>query len=422
MNLVGLFKKYTSKNVFVLITGTFLSQLIPFLISPILTRIFSPEEFGMFGLYFSISMILSVFITGRYEMAIMLPKSDKDAVNIVGLSLIITFVISILLLIAVIFFKHQAAALMKSENIENWLFTLPLTMFSIGVYQAFNYWNNRKEKYKRLASSRVIRSLNTSTWSLVLGFTLLKKGGLILGDAIGQSVSCMFLAGRTWKEDKNFYPEIQRSNMKEQAIRYKQFPIYNVASGLSEKMSGQMPVLLLSSFFGEALTGFFSFSQRIVSAPGAIIARAFGDVFRQKASVEFAENGNCKQLFIKTFRQLFFVSVIPFILFYFFAPPLFGFVFGERWIVAGEYAQIMTLLFFLQFIVSPLSNMFLVAEKQKIDLYMQVILLVGVLLAFIGGYKIFNDPKLCVLLYTFVYSFKYLVELMLSYKFSKGTK
>lgn len=403
-----------------LITGTLISQLIPFLIAPILTRLFSPEEFGMFGLYFSITMIISVFITGRYEMAIMLPREEKDAVNIIGLSMIITSVICILLFFIVLIFKGYIAFWFNSPAIENWLFLLPVTMFAIGTYQTFNYWNNRKEKYSRLALSRVTRSVNTSAWSIALAFTVLKKGGMILGDCIGQLFSSGFLFFRTWKEDKHLYKEISKEKMKQQAARYNQFPKFNVISGLFEKMSGQMPVLFFASFFGEAITGFFSFSQRIVSAPGAIIARAFGDVFRQKATIDFQNNGNCKQLFVSTFLKLFFVAIVPFILFFFFAPEIFVIIFGEKWLIAGEYSQLMTPMFFLQFVVSPLSNMFLVAEKQKLDLILQVFLFMGVLISFLLGYNLFKVPEMCLIFFTIAYSIKYVIELYLSFHFSKG--
>lgn len=402
--------------------GTLFAQLLPFLISPVLTRLFTPEQFGEFGLYFSITMICSVFITARYEMAIMLPKEEHEAENLVGLSFIITFAISLILLILILLFKQPIALLFKTPAIENWLLLIPVSMFSIGFYQALNYWNNRNEKYKSLAFSRVARSVGTSFWSIVFGFGWLKKGGLIIGDTLGQLFSMFFLFFRTKKDYPNFLKSVNKAEMKKQAVRYKQFPIYNVSSGMFEKLSGHSPVMYLANFFGETITGYFSFSLRIISAPSAIVARAFGDVFRQKATKIYHEQGNCKKLFEKTFFQLLLLSLVPFTLFYFVAPDLFAFVFGEKWYRAGEFAQVLTPMFFLQFLVSPLSNMFLVAEKQNIDFFMQVFLFVLVSCSFLYGYKYFNNPETCLLLFTFAYSLKYLVELVLSYQFSLGKK
>lgn len=404
----------------VLVAGTFLSQLIPFLVSPILTRLFTPEQFGEFGLFFSIAMIITVFITGRYEMAIMLPKKDSEAFNLVVLSIRIAILISVILLILVFFLKHSVATIFNAPGIENWLYLLPVSLLAVGVYQALNYWNNRKEKYTRLALSRVMRSVNTSAWSIGLGYTLLRKGGLIIGDTIGQLMSTLFLFFRTWREDKAMLKETDKELMWTLAKRYSHFPLYNVPSGLFEKMSGNTPVMFLAYFFNDAIAGFFSFTVRIISAPSAIVARAFGDVFRQKATVQFREKGECRDLFIRTLLQLLALSIVPFTLFYFFAPQLFSFVFGSKWQIAGEYAAILTPMFFLQFVVSPMSNMFLVAEKQKIDLFLQIFLLIFVIGSFTCGYYVCAEPYMCLILFTFAYSIKYIVELLLSYQFSKG--
>jgi O-antigen/teichoic acid export membrane protein len=116
------------------------------------------------------------------------------------------------------------------------------------------------------------------------------------------------------------------------------------------------------------------------------------------------------------------LAIIPFLVVFIFSPFLFSFIFGAEWRIAGEYAQIMTVMFFLSFIVSPLSNMFIIAEKQKIDLIIQILLFGFVTLSFIVGYKIFSNPKVTIMIYSIIYSIKYCFELYLSYKFSKGVK
>jgi O-antigen/teichoic acid export membrane protein len=204
------------------------------------------------------------------------------------------------------------------------------------------------------------------------------------------------------------------------AKRYSHFPKFNVVSGLFEKGSGQIPIIMLSMFFGASVTGFFSFSQRIIAAPGSLIGVSIGDVFRQHASIEYKEKGNCHGTFLKLFRLLVLVAVIPFTIILLFSPSIFSFVFGAEWRIAGEYAQIMTVMFFLSFVVSPLSNMFIIAEKQDLDLVIQIILFTFVVISFIAGYRIFNHPKIAIALYTIIYSIKYCIEFYLSLQFSRG--
>jgi O-antigen/teichoic acid export membrane protein len=158
----------------------------------------------------------------------------------------------------------------------------------------------------------------------------------------------------------------------------------------------------------------------MISLPGTVVARAIGDVFRQSAAEAFQREQQCKALFLRTFKKLSLLSIPPFVLLFFFVEDLFALVFGEEWREAGKYAQILMPMFLIQFIVSPLSAMFLVAEKQKIDFLIQICLILGILSAIYGGHYFYNDPKITLILYSAVYSVKYVVEFFLSYKFSKG--
>jgi len=149
-------------------TGTTIAQAIPIAISPILTRIYTPEDFGVFALYMSIVSVIATIATGRYELAIMLPKKDEDAVNIVALSIIISFFVSFIAFLIVYIFNSQITNLLGSPEISNWIYFIPITVLLAGVYQSFNYWNNRKKKYRRLVTSIVMQS-GTATANLGMG-------------------------------------------------------------------------------------------------------------------------------------------------------------------------------------------------------------------------------------------------------------
>lgn len=363
---------------------------------------------------------MSVFITGRYEYAIILPEKDEDAINVVALCLSITLLISLVSAVIFVPFRYQIADLLNKHEIGDYLFLIPVTIFAIGVYSTFNLWFNRKGFFKNVSIGKIFRSSFSSFFSVGFGVTVLKSAGLIIADTIGQLAAAFYLSFKFLRSDKDIIKSVSKSGMNEQAKRYKQFPKYNILSGLLEKGSGQVPVILLTAFFGSSVTGLFSLSQRVIAAPEGLISVSIGDVFRQKASLEFQQNGNCRKSFLDLFRLLLSISIIPFLILAIFAPFLFAFVFGEEWRIAGNYAQIMTIMFFLSFIVSPLSNMFIIAEKQKIDLFIQIFLFTYICLSFIAGFNIFKDPGKAILIYSVIYSIKYCIEFYLSYRFSKG--
>ena len=172
-------KSEFSKNVLTLMTGTTIAQAIPIAISPILTRIYTPEDFGVFALFIAVTSIFGSIASGRYELAIMLPKKDEDAVNIFVLGLIITCFITIILFILMILFNDYLTKLLGNEEISFWLYFVPLTVFFTGLWNLLNYYNNRKKNYKDIANAIVVKSIVLVIFQLIVG--LLKHGviGLI---------------------------------------------------------------------------------------------------------------------------------------------------------------------------------------------------------------------------------------------------
>jgi len=408
------------KNVFTLSAGTALAQLIPVLISPILTRLYSPEQFGVYGLYFSCTMVLSVLICGRYEMAILLPDRDEDRINVLMLCFLIALSITGLLFVAVLIWKDWFTEILNNPSIKPLLIFIPLSVFLIGIFQPLNYWANRKKQYHQLSISRVSRSLSASVSGMTFGVSSLKKSGLILADLIGQIISCFYLFHKIWKQTTQFHQFISIAEIKKAAHRYKRFPQYHVLSGLFEKASGNAPIILLTILFSSTDAGFFALALRVISAPVALVAISIGDVFRQEASESYSKTGNCHEIFLNTFKKLSLIGVPSFILGFVIIKFLFIPVFGDNWKQAGFYSEIMCVMFFLQFILSPLSSMFIIAEKQHVDMINNIILFVLCLAVFWSAKYFFNNATLAIIFYSIVYSLKYIIEFLFSLKYSKG--
>ena len=169
-------KSEFSRNVLTLMTGTTIAQAIPIAISPILTRIYTPEDFGVLALYISLVSIFSVIATLRYELAIMQPRQNDDAAALVVLSVVITSGISLFLLVGILVFNEKIQALFGNDEIGAWLFLCPVSVFLTGLYQALNYWNTRKKQYKKIASSKISQGVSASATQVGFG-----GGGLQVG-------------------------------------------------------------------------------------------------------------------------------------------------------------------------------------------------------------------------------------------------
>lgn len=412
-------KKNYARNVITLMTGTGLAQALPIAISPILTRIYGPEEFGAFALYMAIVAILSVGVTGRYDLAIMLPKEDKDAVNVLGLSLFLSFFISIILFLLVLIFGDLLAILVDAPQIRNWLYWIPLSTLLIGIYQSLNYWSNRKSHYSRLAISRVSQSTGTAIGQLAGGAAKTGAVGLVGGQLFGQLVSTLVLANLILKDDRKELSKINKKEILIQAKRYNKFPKFLIFAHGLNIASGESAIIFINSFFSSVAAGHYMLTQRVLGAPISLIANAIGDIFRQEASYSYAQTGQCLEIYKNTVKKLFLLSAVPFGIFYFLAPELFVLIFSENWRVAGEYAQILTPMFFLRFITSPLSSMFMVAEKQNLDLAWQIILLISTMSSLFLGYY-FNDVVLALTFYMTSYSLLLCANGIMTYRMAKG--
>ena len=412
-------KSSYARNVITLMTGTGLAQAIPIAISPILTRLYSPEDFGIFGLYMAIVAIASVLVTGRYELAILLPRNDRDALHIVALAIGLSAAVSALLLVVVLVFNGPITQLLGASDIAPWLCWVPASTVLMGIYTSLNYWSNRKGQYRRLAVSRVVQTSGTSATQLGAAFLRSGPAGLVVGQLTGQLMASSLQARMIYREDQQQIKTLRWGRLRALARKYRNFPRFLIVAHGFNTASGQVPMLLLSTLFNTATAGYYMLIQRVMAAPMVLVAGALGDVFRQEASRAYIHTGNCRAIYVSTFKRLLALAVLPFTVFFFVAPALFGWVFGEPWRVAGEYARIFTPMFFLQFITSPLSSVYMIAEKQKMDLAWQICLLVLVLSAFaIGG--IFSNIAIALALFSTAYCLMYAINGMISYQLANG--
>jgi O-antigen/teichoic acid export membrane protein len=363
-----------SRNVLTLMTGTTIAQAIPIAISPILTRIYSPADFGLFALFIAIASIFGSIANGRYELAIMLPKKDEDAINIFALGFIITSIISISLLILVVIFNDFFTKLLKNEEISLWLYFVPLMVFFTGVWNILNYFNNRKKLYKDIANATIIKSIVLAIVQLSLGF--IKQGvfGLITGQIASQAFSNTKLFLNILR-DKVLVSKISKVKIIALAKRYKDFPKLSMWGIFANTLSTQSTNILISSLFSVVTLGFYSLVQRVLDVPSALIGGAIGQVFFQEATKEKEKTGKAINSFDKTIKKLLIIGIPSFGVLFFVVEDLFAIVFGEEWRIAGTYAKIVTPLFFIRFVVATVSNINNVFELQKLALLWQVTLL-----------------------------------------------
>lgn len=407
------------RNVLTLVAGTGLAQAIPIAITPILTRIYSPADFGLFALFSAICAILTVIVTGRYELAVVVPEKDSEAKSIVYLAIFLCFIGSIVLFLIIFLFGEYIVKTFKNPELRGLLYWIPISIFFVGCFQSLSYWFNRKSNYYLMASSRVLQSGSMSTIHLICGFLKSGKMGLIFGQIFGQFLSFILLLNVFIKSNKYNERVILKTGIREVAIKYKRFPKFLILAHGFNTGSAQSPAIFLNLLFSTVASGYFMLIERVLQAPISLIGGSIGAVFRQEASFYYAKNKECKRIFIATFKKLLFLSFIPFILLFTFSKEIFVIAFGSEWAVASEYARVLIPMFFLRFLTSPLSAMFIIAEAQKLDLIWQIALFILTVTAFYVGY-LFESLIVALIGFSSAYSIMFLINLYWSYSLAKG--
>lgn len=392
-----------ARNVLTLMTGTTIAQAIPIAIAPILTRIYSPEDFGILAFFTALVTILGAVANGRYEMAIMLPESDEDAINIAALGLIIAAIFSFIVFVAILVFESAIVSSVGNSEIEIWLMFIPFVVMMIGTLNVFNYLNTRKKQYKEIAHASVYRAVASASVQLSVGAVKAGAFGLISGQILSHIVANYFQIMAATREFS--FSIVDRKGILLQAKRYINFPKFSMPAALVSAFNGNLPTIVLPMAYGLSLSGFFFLAYKILAMPVQIAGKSISNVFFQKISSEkdqISEHVSVVQ------KKLAIISAPFFVLLFIVLPDLFAFVFGEDWREAGVIAQILTPVLFFQFINFPTGNVMITMEKQKESLFWQSVMLLMKVVA-LGLMFIIEDYKVGIAIYSFVSVLGYVV-------------
>lgn len=362
-----------NRNVLTLMTGSTIAQAIPIAITPILTRLYKPEEFGLLALFISITVILGSIANGRYEIAILLPEKNEDAVNTAAIGFLIATLFSIVLLIISLLFNTQITALLGNESIGFWLYFVPFVVWMIGVFNVLNYINIRKKLYKDIATATIYKSFTMAV--IQLGFGFIKNGaaGLILGQICSHVVANYRLMKNALVVFE--FKKITMFGMKKVLKRYIDFPKYSMWAILANSLSTHLVNILIPVYYSMSTLGLYSLAQRIVGLPSSLIGASIGHVYFEAATKEKQVTGRSIVTFNSTFKKLILIALPVFGVMFIFVEDVFVFVFGEDWRVAGEYAKILLPFFGVRFISATLSPILAVFEKQRAELIINFILI-----------------------------------------------
>ena len=401
MKLPSFVKKPSFINVGTLFTGSTISQLILFLTLPLLTRLFDENYFGVYVLFTTSVLVLKTIMSMSLELTILLPKKNEDAFNLFFLNIIVSVLLSLISYLFLFVFELQISTTLGLEGLGFFIYLIPLSSMLICFKTALEYWNNRLDTFKNISFGAFGKSIAVSSSQISIGYSSFKSIGLISGQIIGQLFHLILILKLSYNSFKGSFKKLSIDRIFSLLKQYKRIPQFNTLMSFLNTLSNELPVVLISNFFGLGSVGIYGLSLKISNAFSGLIGYSVGQVFFNEASKLYNAKGNLYHLLKTTYRRMFLVGLLLFTIL-FVASFYFQVLLGNDWSDVGRYTRVLIPWLFIAFLNFPVSSLITILSKQKLFLIYDSILLVFRFLSIYVGFTFFSSMYISICLFSIV--------------------
>ena len=394
-------KKPFVRNVIIMASGTAAAQVISLLLSPVITRLYGPESYGLMGSFMAIVSILIPVAALTYPIAIVLPKSDAEAKGLIRLSLTISTITAGFLLLILLFFYQTIVDLFNLTELGGFLYLIPLTIFFAGILQVTEQWLIRMKHFKISARVTFIQALLTQGGIASIGFFYPVASILVLIQSSREGLKALLMLVFVRKRERKQIVKLTNDKIPKKTIlkKYNDFPLFRAPEVFLNALSQGLPILMLTSFFGPASAGFYTICKTVLNMPAQLIGKSVGDVFYPRVAEAANNRENVTRLIKKATLTLALIGTIPFGIVILFGPWLFSFVFGSDWLIAGEYARWIALWSFFALLNLPSVKSLPVLSAQAFQLKYTIFMLIMRIGMLSSGYYLFASDKVAIALF-----------------------
>lgn len=396
---VPLLKSESLRNISILLSGNALGQVVAFLATMVLTRIYAKEDFGTFALFMSTTTILSYIGTGRYEEAIVMAKNKRDALSLIGFIAGWLLIFSVFLFALLACFHQPILTFLNMNTLDDLWMLIPIMIFLVGVFLTLTSLSNREKRYKAIAGANLTQNTSSALTKIALNPLYPNIWGLLYGQIISYILACFAFF--------NLRKDIGRSlrrkweDKKSAAWAYRDFPRYTMPRNILNSFSANLPFLLLTGVFGEAQLGLFFLASNTAFRPINLIVNSFYQVLYEKTTRLKQRNEKISPVINKYLVKNLMYMLPCFILIFVLAPQLFSFFFGAEWRDSGEFLRYIIPWYYMILFTTPLGFLPLLFGKQRVYMWIEILYFVfRVLGIYIGIMQ--NDFRLSIVLFSVV--------------------
>lgn len=354
------------KDVLKMTSAPLFTQIMGMILMPVVTRLYSPESFGLFSLFGSLVMPICVFATMGYNSSMVLPHKEEDAANMLFISIASTVIISVLTVPLIWLGSGFIVRSLKAPVLAPYLWLVPITVFEYGLYLSLRYWNVRGKRFGIIALSKISDAVVDKVITIGAGLSgLATAGTLIISNIVGSLSMSGILGKGIWKENKELFRRSITWNSVVRGIkRYRKFPVFILGTEMVSRISDLIVMFLFSFYFSKSVIGYYGLGLAVLSVPSNFIGSSIGEVFYQRGARASSEDSG-KTLVKNIFKHMTILFMLPFLVLALIGDSFFVFCFGPRWLEAGIFAQILSFRIFASLIMGPILNLTSILEKQE---------------------------------------------------------
>lgn len=398
-------------------SGNIAGQIIPLLFIPLITRLYSPEQFGILAFYLSIVTIVGGVASGKYELRAVVVSDSNDSHDL--------FMCAILSAICVAFIFHLLVMVVKHlepewlSGLADYYYLIAIGAFAIALLQIMNYWAIKKEYFLKLSYIKAIQAACLVAVSISLYYTPFQGEGLLAAEVVSRLLAGGVIFFFVSKID---FSKFNLKSAIKLGIGNIGTPLRLVPASLMNLGAKQLPIYFFTIFFNPTFTGFLMISQRLIMTPLSVFSNSIAQVFLQKTAVEFQEKGECKKTYLIGLLVLSLIPLIPFVIIYLYIEPLVELFLGKQWVGVGEFIRVLMPFYYIYFVSGTLNILIISSGRELLNLFMQFIHALITLIMVLIVYFFNLSENSALILYSVLMSLYFIIALMVTYDISKGNK
>lgn len=359
-----------ARSLLILVSGTASAQALTMAAMPVLSRLYSPSDFGILAVFLGIVTTISVSACLRFDIAVAIPEQDQEAISLLVLALVSAACFSILIALLLVSPPVVIAQWLSSKNLGAAVWFIPFGIFFCSTFSAMQNWQIRQKNFGLIAKSRFAQAVFGVSVQVVAGIFAAGPLGLLVGAVLGFAANSCSLARRAmvlFSFEKSY---ALRSVFR----RYSCYPLFSTWEAFANQAAIHVPILIIASALAPAEAGYLMFAMSVTQAPMSIFGAAIGQIYLSNASSSYRD-GQLYGFTVQIIKKLFRAGFIPIGIAALLAPLFFPLLFGADWQRAGLLVTWMAPWFLLQFLASPVSMSLHIIGAQKTAMVLQVLVM-----------------------------------------------